>query len=341
MYHGSMSSADHASVAAELAALRRRIAELERDLASSRSASTFLETVLKSAPVFIASLDPELKFRFLNHYQPGHSAESTVGTDVFQYMAEADRPIVRKLIERARETGQTVSFAVDGAAGPNGQPASYLSQVVPLPEDDGRIGFCLSFVETTQEKRRELAMREVEEKLTLALDASGLGLWSWEVETDEVVWDDRMRALHGHDTPLSPIAYTEQLVHPEDRDILQLGIGQTLESGNLQQEFYRVVRPDGSVRWLLTVGRTIRDAQGNIKKVMGGTLDVTRQRELEEQLRKSQKMEAITSLTAGIAHNFNNMLAVILPRRSCPRSTAPCCKTPRTPPAAPPSWSSS
>jgi CheY-like chemotaxis protein len=46
---------------------------------------------------------------------------------------------------------------------------------------------------------------------------------------------------------------------------------------------------------------------------MGGSLDVTRQRELEEQLRKSQKMTAITSLTAGIAHNFNNMLAVILP----------------------------
>jgi PAS domain S-box-containing protein len=167
-----------------------------------------------------------------------------------------------------------------------------------------------SVSEVAQENQRTLV--ETQQKLALALKATELGLWSWDSETNQIVWDDRMRVLHGYDEPLAPRVYSEKLVHPEDRHMLE-ALLRALPSGTFPQTSYRIVRPDGSVRWVLLVGQATLDESGRLRRVMGGSLDVTRQRELEEQLRKSQKMTAITSLTAGIAHNFNNMLAVILP----------------------------
>jgi PAS domain S-box-containing protein len=167
-----------------------------------------------------------------------------------------------------------------------------------------------SVSEVARENQRTLL--ETQQKLALALQATELGLWSWDSETNQIVWDERMRVLHGYDEPLVPREYSEKLVHPEDRHLLE-ALFLALPSGTFPQTSYRIVRPDGSVRWLLLVGQATLDESGRLRRVMGGSLDVTRQRELEEQLRKSQKMTAITSLTAGIAHNFNNMLAVILP----------------------------
>lgn len=157
------------------------------------------------------------------------------------------------------------------------------------------------------------ALDEVRQKLELALDATELGLWSWDMQTGVVLWDDRMRALHGLDEPLAPDAYAERLVHPDDRHVMQMAVGRTLASGTFQSHDFRIVRADGSVRWVMALGRTMRDETGAILKVVGGSLDVTRQHEMEAQLRGTQKMEALANLTAGVAHNFNNMLAVILP----------------------------
>jgi PAS domain S-box-containing protein len=167
-----------------------------------------------------------------------------------------------------------------------------------------------SALEGAQDSQRTL--RETQQKLSLALEATELGLWGWDSETNHFVWDDRMRAMHGYDEPLAPRVYFEKLVHPEDRHLLE-ALSRALPTGTFPQTSYRILRPDGGVRWILLVGQATVDDTGCLRRVTGGALDITRQRELEEQLRKSQKMTAITSLTAGIAHNFNNMLAVILP----------------------------
>lgn len=295
-------------------ALRRRVAELEAALAESKSASSLLESVLQAVPAFITKLDPDLNIEFLNRYQPGHTPEDVVGRSVFDYMAPADREVVRRHIGLARTTGEIVSYTLHAAVGPHGAPASYLTRVAPVREPDGRVGACLAFVDTTEQHRRENELRETRENLKWALEATGFGLWAWDVATNTMFWDERMLALHGclH-APNPPVSYIDELVHPDDRASARLAFDQTTTTGVFHQEPYRVVCPNGTVRWLFTTGRVLKDEQGNPFKIMGGTLDTTRQRQLEEQVHKGQRMDALAKLTAGVAHNFNNMLAVIVP----------------------------
>ncbi|MDD5167773.1 MAG: response regulator [Syntrophales bacterium] len=167
-------------------------------------------------------------------------------------------------------------------------------------------------IEIAVRKQAEESLRRSEEKLRLALDASGQGTWDWNLLDGELIWSDKCKSLYGleRDAAINYTAFLN-LIHPEDRERIQSTISQSLDNKDDYDVEMRVVWPDGGVRWLASKGRGLYDSVGNPVRMIGVTHDITERRRLEDDLMKARKLETVGTLAGEIAHDFNNLLAAI------------------------------
>ncbi len=102
-----------------------------------------------------------------------------------------------------------------------------------------------------------------------------------------------------------------ELVHAEDRGRLVATVSAAISADGYHETF-RIVRPDGGLRWLDERAFPVRDEQGVVLRVVGVTRDITEQKRIEAQFLRAQRMEAIGALAAGVAHDLNNILTPVL-----------------------------
>ena len=114
-------------------------------------------------------------------------------------------------------------------------------------------------------------------RLELAFAAADLGSFDWDLSTDELIWDDRLKAIFGYDaTAFVPHidSFTDRL-YPGDRQWVGEALTEAIEAGKDFEAEYRVVRPDGGMRWVSARGRVLRDEAGRSVRLLGAAYDST------------------------------------------------------------------
>ncbi|HET6335097.1 MAG TPA: ATP-binding protein [Polyangiales bacterium] len=309
----------------EFDALRSR--ERESFVVPRRSDDELLQrvlgdrVVLESMPEVVAVLDQRLALLYLNRSIPERELSDVIGTSVLDYLPLDTRALYRQTFEHAWSTGVVESLEFSSVSG-----YSWHSRFVPVREEGSVVLMLVTSSDVSERIAAERALRESESRLRHAIDVVGMGTWSHDWCTDTLTWDAALCVIYGIRQQDVPRGYEQFLagVHPEDRHRVHQAFTRSRATGVYEDLEHRIVRPTGEVRHVLAKGSTTYDKNGKPVGSLGAAFDMTARKRMEEQLYQGQKMEAVGQLTAGIAHNFNNVLSIILPNVAlCRRDAAP------------------
>ncbi|GAB6095620.1 hypothetical protein JCM14469_18720 [Desulfatiferula olefinivorans] len=179
----------------------------------------------------------------------------------------------------------------------------------------------VSFIDISSLKQVEKELRERDQDLMESQRIAQVGSWRLDISTNEVTWSDELYRMYGFDPSLPPPPYNEhhKIFTPESWDRLSKALPKTIETGIPYELELETVRQNESNGWMWVRGEVVLDAKGATVGLRGAAQDITDRKQAEDekvrmeaQLNQALKMESVGRLAGGVAHDFNNMLSVIL-----------------------------
>ena len=175
----------------------------------------------------------------------------------------------------------------------DGTMTTFLVEAVPVYGADGTVDFVVvAFHDISRRKAAEEALRDSERTLSAALASARAGSWTWDMLSGQIHWSLGNYLIHGMEPRDGHMRFEEWLaaVHPEHRSEATSVIDRTLASQQTDYDIeYRVVLPDGSIRWIAGMGKVDYDGAGRPVRMSGLTVDITDRKALEVALRAAKE----------------------------------------------------
>ena len=257
-------------------------------------------------------------------------AKEMLGMRLADLMAR--NPVTMEHLRQYVRSGYRLANAESHEVARDGTRRIFLNNLTGIIENGRLVRAWGMQRDMTEQRRAEEDRRRAEVRLSSALAAADLGTWEWDVESDTITWSAATERMFGFEpgTFRGGLADYLALVHPDHRALSTERLRHAAtEGGSLMGEI-KILRRDGTSRWLASRGDVIRNDQGRVIRVVGAAMDVTEQHDaaeekarIENRLQETQKLESLGILAGGIAHDFNNLLTGILGNASLARMDTP------------------
>lgn len=321
-------------------AVRTREADLSRSEAALRRQSGRLAAIVESSDDAIISMGLDgvvTSWNLSAERVFGHSAEEAVGRHVTLIIPPERWPEEDVVLARMARGEKIDHFETERRTKDGGVVIVSLS-VSPIRDAAGRVvGASKVARDITAQKRAEAVIRESEERMRLATEATGVGIWEWNVFTGAVHWDAQMFRIYGlPPTDGGLVAYTtwSDSVDAEDLRRQEAALAETIATRGRGSREFRIRRRDtGEFRDIQTVEAVRLNTEGRVEWVVGTNLDVTERKlaaealaahrnlleqRVEERTRQidaayrrvavADRMAAVGTMAAGLTHDMNNVL---------------------------------
>jgi PAS domain S-box-containing protein len=267
-------------------------AKLRRSQVHLRNSEREWREVFEHNPVMYFMVDAAgtvLNVNSSGAAQLGYSPAELAGQSVLNVFFEEDREFVRKCVAVCLETiGQSHTWELRKVR-KDGSVLWVRENAKALRRADNLLIVVIACEDFTERKQTENALRQSEAYLAQAQQLSQTGSFGWSVATGEIVWSKETFRIFRCDPATRP---TQQFVlertHPNDRAAVQKTLDQAFSDGKDFEHEYRLLMPDGSVKYVHARARAARDASGAIEFV-GAITDVTSAKQAEQKLRESEQ----------------------------------------------------
>ncbi len=176
-------------------------------------------------------------------------------------------------------------------------------------------------VEIQERELVEADLRKSKDSLAKAQQIAKLGNWDLDLINNSLYWSDEVYLVFDREPQKFKPSYEIFLdtVYLDDREFVIRSVNEALYENKIYSIDYRIVLPDGSIRFVHEQGEVFFDSNGKPNKMLGTVQDITERKQAEDekeklewQLQQSHKMQAVGTLAGGIAHEFNNLLGIII-----------------------------